>query len=75
MGDIYEAFALSALALGTTPLVWCVSSGIEQQGRSDPFEGLNRTMYNFNFNVCWTRMRCSVGRGRPGVIKRSTARA
>ncbi len=37
---------LSALALGTTLLVGCASSGTEQQGRSDPFEGFNRTMYN-----------------------------
>lgn len=42
---------LSALALGTTLLVGCASSGTEQQGRSDPFEGFNRTMYSFNFNV------------------------
>lgn len=42
---------LSALALGTTLLVGCASSGTEQQGRSDPLEGFNRTMYNFNFNV------------------------
>lgn len=42
---------LSALALGTTLLVGCASSGTDQQGRSDPLEGFNRTMYNFNFNV------------------------
>jgi len=41
---------LSALALGTTLLVGCASSG-EQQGRSDPFEGFNRSMYSFNYNV------------------------
>lgn len=41
---------LSALALGVTLLVGCASSG-EQQGRSDPLEGFNRTMYNFNYNV------------------------
>jgi phospholipid-binding lipoprotein MlaA len=41
---------LSALALGTTLLVGCASSG-EQTGRSDPLEGFNRTMYNFNYNV------------------------
>ena len=41
---------LSALALGTTLLVGCASSGTDQQGRSDPLEGFNRTMYNFNFN-------------------------
>ena len=42
---------LAALALGTTLLVGCASSGTDQQGRSDPLEGFNRTMYNFNFNV------------------------
>ena len=42
---------LSALALGTTLLVGCASSGTDQQGRSDPLAGFNRTMYNFNFNV------------------------
>lgn len=31
---------LSALALGTTLLVGCASSGTDQQGRSDPLEGL-----------------------------------
>jgi phospholipid-binding lipoprotein MlaA len=41
---------LSALALGATLLVGCASSG-EQTGRSDPLEGFNRTMYNFNYNV------------------------
>ena len=49
-GDIYEASPV-ALALGTTLLVGCASSGTDQQGRSDPLEGFNRTMYNFNFNV------------------------
>ncbi|SUG14010.1 VacJ lipoprotein [Salmonella enterica subsp. arizonae] len=49
-GDIYEASPVGAGA-GTTLLVGCASSGTEQQGRSDPFEGFNRTMYNFNFNV------------------------
>ena len=41
---------LSALALGATMLVGCASSG-EQTGRSDPLEGFNRSMYNFNYNV------------------------
>ena len=41
---------LSALALGTTMLVGCASSG-EQTGRSDPLEGFNRSMYSFNYNV------------------------
>lgn len=44
-------FRLSALALSATLLVGCASSGEQQQGRSDPFEGFNRTMYDFNFNV------------------------
>jgi len=45
-------YRLSALALATTVLVGCASSGNgESQGRSDPLEGFNRTMYNFNFNV------------------------
>lgn len=36
---------LSALALGTTLLVGCASSGTDQQGRSDPLEGFNRTTF------------------------------
>ena len=43
-------FRLSALALGATLLVGCASSGSGDlpQGRSDPLEGFNRTMFNFN---------------------------
>ncbi|MBJ3814453.1 phospholipid-binding lipoprotein MlaA [Shimwellia pseudoproteus] len=45
-------FRLTGLALATTLLVGCASSANEDtQGRSDPFEGFNRTMYNFNYNV------------------------
>ncbi|ELN2736486.1 TPA: phospholipid-binding lipoprotein MlaA [Pluralibacter gergoviae] len=46
-------FRLSALALSSTLLIGCASSADpqQQQGRSDPFEGFNRTMYDFNFNV------------------------
>lgn len=46
-------FRLSALALGATLLVGCASSssGDLPQGRSDPLEGFNRTMFDFNFNV------------------------
>lgn len=46
-------YRLSALALGATLLVGCASSspGDSPQGRSDPLEGFNRTMFNFNFNV------------------------
>ncbi|MTD42511.1 phospholipid-binding lipoprotein MlaA [Erwinia sp. CPCC 100877] len=43
---------LTGLAIATTLLVGCASSSDpQQQGRSDPFEGFNRSMYNFNFNV------------------------
>ncbi len=58
---------LSALALGTTLLVGCASSGTDQQGRSDPLEGFNRTMYNFNFNVLDPYI-VLTSRCRPGVI-------
>ncbi|MCT4707044.1 phospholipid-binding lipoprotein MlaA [Enterobacteriaceae bacterium H11S18] len=45
-------FRLTGLALATTLLVGCASSADQQtQGRSDPFEGFNRTMYDFNFNM------------------------
>lgn len=46
-------YRLSALALGATLLVGCASSSTDDrpQGRSDPLEGFNRTMFNFNFNV------------------------
>ena len=45
-------FRLTGLALAATVLVGCASSADTQpQGRSDPLEGFNRTMYNFNFNV------------------------
>ena len=47
-------YRLSALALGATLLVGCASSssGDRPQGRSDPLEGFNRTMFNFNFTSC-----------------------
>ncbi|MGS3108426.1 phospholipid-binding lipoprotein MlaA, partial [Escherichia coli] len=40
-------YRLSALALGATLLVGCASSssGDRPQGRSDPLEGFNRTMF------------------------------
>lgn len=45
-------FRLTGLALAATVLVGCASSADTQpQGRSDPLEGFNRTMYDFNFNV------------------------
>ena len=58
---------LSALALGELRFWGCASSGTDQQGRSDPLEGFNRTMYNFNFK-CIRPVYCSTGRCRPGVI-------
>lgn len=45
-------FRLTGVALATTLLVGCASSANQDpQGRSDPFEGFNRTMFSFNFNV------------------------
>ncbi|VEB96094.1 Probable phospholipid-binding lipoprotein mlaA precursor [Cedecea lapagei] len=45
-------FRLTGLALATTVLVGCASSGSQEpQGRSDPLEGFNRSMFNFNYNV------------------------
>lgn len=42
---------LSALALGSMLLVGCASSATGQQSRPDPFEGFNRAIYYFNFNI------------------------
>ncbi len=45
---------LTCLALASVLLVGCASSKPETDapaGRSDPFEGFNRTMFNFNYNV------------------------
>lgn len=51
--EILMKFCLSALTLCATLLAGCTStSSTEQsQGRSDPLEGFNRTMFNFNYNV------------------------
>ena len=54
---------LSALALGTTLLVGCASSGTDQQGRSDPLEGFNRTMVQLQLQ-CIRPVYCSTGRCR-----------
>ncbi len=52
---------LTGLAFATVLLVGCAgssgSSDSEQQGRSDPLEGFNRVMFDFNYN-CWIRMWC-----------------
>ncbi|GBU12712.1 phospholipid-binding lipoprotein [Enterobacterales bacterium] len=44
---------LTGLAFATTLLVGCAgaSSDSEPQGRSDPLESFNRTMFDFNLNV------------------------
>ncbi|MGG2140047.1 phospholipid-binding lipoprotein MlaA [Symbiopectobacterium sp. RP] len=43
---------LSGVVLASVMLVGCASSSDKTtQGRSDPLEGLNRTMFNFNYNV------------------------
>ncbi|MFC0225306.1 phospholipid-binding lipoprotein MlaA [Serratia aquatilis] len=45
-------FRLTGLAFATVLLVGCASSSSnDPQGRSDPLEGFNRAMFNFNFNV------------------------
>lgn len=44
---------LTGLAFATTLLVGCAgtSSDSAPQGRSDPLEGFNRTMFDFNYNI------------------------
>ncbi|MES4613744.1 MAG: phospholipid-binding lipoprotein MlaA [Ewingella sp.] len=44
---------LTGLAFATALLVGCAgtSSDSEPQGRSDPLEGFNRTMFDFNYNI------------------------
>ncbi|RWR01263.1 ABC transporter permease [[Pantoea] beijingensis] len=46
-------YRLTGLALASVLLVGCASStnSDETQGRSDPLEGFNRTMFDFNYNV------------------------
>lgn len=45
-------FRLTGLALATTLLLGCASSADKKpQERSDPLEGFNRSMFNFNMNV------------------------
>ena len=46
-------YRLTGLALASVLLVGCASShdNNEPQGRSDPLEGFNRTMFDFNYNV------------------------
>ncbi len=46
-------YRLTGLALASILLIGCASSTEknEPQGRSDPLEGFNRTMFDFNYNV------------------------
>jgi phospholipid-binding lipoprotein MlaA len=45
-------FRLTGLALAMVLVTGCASKpSNDVQGRSDPLEGFNRTMFNFNFNV------------------------
>ncbi|SFN30179.1 phospholipid-binding lipoprotein MlaA [Izhakiella capsodis] len=46
-------FRLTGLALASVLLAGCASSkpADKPQGRSDPLEGFNRTMFDFNYNV------------------------
>ncbi len=53
---------LSALALGTTLLVGCASSGTEQQGVQTHLKGLTAPCTTSTL-MCWA-VCCSAGRGR-----------
>ena len=45
-------FRLTGVAFATVLLVGCASApDKDPQGRSDPLEGFNRTMFDFNYNV------------------------
>ncbi|WP_380179549.1 phospholipid-binding lipoprotein MlaA [Kalamiella sp. sgz302252] len=46
-------YRVTAVALASVLLIGCASSQTadEPQGRSDPLEGFNRTMFDFNYNV------------------------
>jgi len=47
------SYRLTGLVLASVMMVGCASSNNanEPQGRSDPLEGFNRTMFDFNYNV------------------------
>nr|WP_024965228.1 phospholipid-binding lipoprotein MlaA [Pantoea sp. IMH] len=47
------SYRVTGIALASVLLMGCASSNTadQPQGRSDPFEGFNRTMFNFNYNV------------------------
>lgn len=44
-------YRLLGLILFCFTLVGCASNSNDPTGRSDPFEGFNRVMFNFNYNV------------------------
>ncbi|KAA8996944.1 phospholipid-binding lipoprotein MlaA [Affinibrenneria salicis] len=45
-------YRLSGVVFASVLLIGCASSADQsQQGRSDPLEGFNRTMFSFNYNV------------------------
>ncbi|MEG9524081.1 MAG: MlaA family lipoprotein, partial [Pantoea piersonii] len=48
------AYRLTSLVLASVMLAGCASSKPDSEApaqRSDPLEGFNRTMFNFNYNV------------------------
>lgn len=47
------SYRLTGLVLASVMMVGCASSknADDPQGRSDPLEGFNRSMFNFNYNV------------------------
>lgn len=45
-------YRLSGMVLASVLLIGCASTGDgSQEGRSDPLEGFNRSMFSFNYNV------------------------
>lgn len=44
-------FRMSSVLLAGVLMVGCASVDPETQQRSDPLEGFNRAMFNFNYNV------------------------
>lgn len=67
-------YRLSGVVFASVLLIGCASSGDRaQEGRSDPLEGFNRTMFNFNYDVLDPYL--SVRSWLPGAIMCRSQRA